>query len=209
MVKKINVTGDEAFKYLRSQLSFGSKFLSKKMLEIPLEEGEVFAFVPENISYEVLFNFERGGLYKTNKDLMETSSVLPVQNESKLSVINIIHEFIEMDNCNCCVFEEPNAKPSDPFIINSNFKFNTIKDEIFYFINKENNDLKEIEFILDQSESYYLTGVLTSIDYSNHKRINQFNELEPEILEKVVQNIKSFFSIAYDHEGYLLWSQIE
>ena len=63
MIQKVNVTSPGAFNYLRSQLSLGSTFLSKNILEFPLEQGKVFAFVPEETSNEALFQFESGGLY--------------------------------------------------------------------------------------------------------------------------------------------------
>lgn len=209
MIQKVNVTSPGAFNYLRSQLSLGSTFLSKNILEFPLEQGKVFAFVPEETSNEALFQFESGGLYAANRTLLIDSTLVPVRNEGDPFIVNVIREFLKMDACNCCIFEEPNAKPSDPFIKNSGHEYIHIKDEIFYFINNENNGVEDIESILTRSEAYYLLGVLSSLEYTFHKKFSPFSEIKPELLRPIVQNIEKFFSIAYDHEGYLMWSLTE
>jgi hypothetical protein len=209
MIQKVNVTSPKAFNYLRSLLCFGSSFLSKYILEFPLEQGKVFAFVPEETSNEALFQFESGGLYAANRTLLINSTVVPIQNEGKSFIVNIVREFLKMDTGNCCMFEEPNAKPSDPFIKNSGHGYIHIKDEIFYFINNGNNSVEEIENILTKSEAHYLLGVLSSLECTFHKNFSPFSEIKPELLRIIVQNIEKFFSIAYDHEGYLMWSLTE
>ena len=208
MIKKVNVTGVEAFKYLRSQLILGSTFLANDMQELPIEKGKVFAFVPEGISNETLFQFEKGNVYKTEKISTANATVVSFQNELVPFIVGIIHDFLKTDERNCCLFEEPNAKPSDPFVINSEYKYVSIKDDIFYFINKENNHVAEIETILKRSEAYYLLGVLTSLNYNNHKDFSPFAKLKPEIFKKIVRNTEFFFSSAYDFESYLMWSRI-
>lgn len=208
MIQKVNVTSPKAFNYLRSQLSLGSVFLSRNILKLPLEHGKVFAFVPKETSNEALFRFESGGLYVVDRTLLTNPIVVPVQNEGVPFIVSIIHEFLKLDICNCSIFEEPNAKPSDPIIINSGREYVSIKEEIFYFLNSDNNNVKEIEQVLMRSEAYYLLGVLGSLDYRINANFKPFERITAELIKMIVDNINSFFVSAYDHEGYLMWTMI-
>lgn len=209
MIQKLNVTGPKAFNYLRSQLNIGSVFLSGNVLKLPLEQGRVFAFVPEETSSEALFRFDSGGLYVIDRTLLANPTVVPVPNEGVPFIVNIIHEFLKLDASNCCIFEEPNSKPSDPFIINSGWEYVSIKEQIFYFIDNKNNSVEEIERVLARSEAYYLLGVLTTLDKPYGDSFRPFREINPELLEMAARNIQRFFAIAYDHEAYLMWTRNE
>lgn len=81
MLKKVEITRTSSFEYLRSQLT-SEKILSKSLGEIDIESGKVFAFVPENISEEQLYNFRQGGLYPSEKELINRAWLNEVNNSA-------------------------------------------------------------------------------------------------------------------------------
>jgi len=207
MIGKKNITSKDSYKYLRSQLKIGGKTLSNLINILPLENGKIFAFVPEGIPEKSLYEFDKGGLYFFDKELLKnTPALVPVQNDARSVLIRNLHEYLDLKKENCCIFEEPIALPSDPFIKNSEIEYVHINDEMFYFFDKKNNDAKKIEKSFTGSEAHYFLCALSTLNFEEHFEFAPFKKITTELLEKVVANLTSFFVRAYDGEGYLMWT---
>jgi hypothetical protein len=208
MIEKINVTSDDSFKYLREQLNMGGKTLSNYISLLPLENGKIYSFVPEGISEKSLYQFDIGGIYSFDKELFKNSPVLiPIQNDARLLLIKDIYEYLDINDENCCVFEEPNGRPQDKWIKNSKIDYVHIADEVFYFFDKKNNSLKQIEDTFKVSEAYYFLCSLGSLSYNIHNKFTPLQEIGVELLKEFVDNLNAFFVKAYDGEGYLMWTK--
>lgn len=207
MIEKREVTGVEALEYLQNQLSLGGKTLSNYINQHPLQYGQVYSFVPKGTSQGSLYNFKSGGIYFSNKESLSNGPILiPIRNDAKDILINIINEFIQNTDDNCCIFEEPNAKPSDPWISNSGIEYIFYGEEIFYFFDKSNNNKEGIENAIKRSDGYYFLCALGSLNFANHAGFTSFQSVSPELLKAFVQKIAFFFVKAYDGEGYLMWT---
>lgn len=206
MIQKKEVTGSKAFKYLAEQLSLGGKTLSNCINLLPIQGGKIYAFVPENTLEEQLFNFEAGGIYPNNMKLSKTANLIPIPNEARPVLINIISNYLSITEENCCIFEESNAKPSDPWISKSKIEYVYKDEEIFYFFDEKNANNILLERAIRVSDGYYFLFALGSINIEDHVRFTPFAAIKFELLKIFSERINSFFVKAYDGEGYLMWT---
>ncbi len=208
MVEKRDVSEIDSFKYLRSQLNIGGKALSNYINMLPIESGKVFSFVPKGTSEKSLYEFEKGGLYFFDKELLkQVPPLVPIQNEARPLLISTVYNYLNSGMENCCIFEEPIALPSDPWVKNSMIKYVHINNEMFYFFDNKNKDIKEIDRAFKASEAHYFLCALSSFNTFEHDKFISFKEITIELIKEVVDNLNSFFVRAYDGEGYLMWTK--
>ncbi len=206
IVKKI-VTGLKSFNYIRSQLNIGI-YLSNCISKLPIENGDVFSFVPEETSEENLFNFGSGGIYPFDKDQLKTTNLIPIRNDSKSIVLNEILEFIKTDESNCCLFADPSASPNFPWVKSSGIEYVFLKhEEMYYYFDNRKYDLKEINEAFTISDTYIFLCALSSLNLEQRSYFEPFKEITTNSLDIFVKNTSAFFMKAYDHEGYLLWTK--
>jgi hypothetical protein len=116
MVEKKLVTGSEAFLYVREQLGIGGT-LSQCINGLSIEEGEIFAFVPNATPYELVYRFNSGGIYAPGKSVLKDRKVIPIQNDARPLVVNEISEYLKGSKENCCLFEDINGDLSYPWVV--------------------------------------------------------------------------------------------
>jgi hypothetical protein len=207
MIAKKDVTGPKAFTYLKEQLYLGGKTLSNSIERITIEAGKVYAFVPENTPNEVLYDFNEGVIYPFDRELLRNKpALIPVQNESRPFVMNFVLEYLSEGNDNCCIFEDPVGSPEFPYLINPRKEYVYIKDEMFYFFDKLNNDEAKFKSAFKDSEAYYFLCALSKVEINDHILFYGMKKIDPQLIEKIVKNIVSFIVRAYDGEGYLIWN---
>jgi hypothetical protein len=208
MIDKKDVTGLAAFKYLRKQLDMGIS-LSQSVNKLPIEDGEVYSFVPVGTSDEALYNFEFGGIYPFDKDELKSTQLSLVRNDARPVVLNEIQSYIIENEENCCIFEEPNASPDFPWVKASRMEFIHLNnEEMFFFFDKKNSAIEKVKEAFNTSEAYIFLCALSTLNISEHAQFEAFKEITIASLELFVKDIRSFFVRAYDGEGYLMWSKI-
>jgi hypothetical protein len=206
MIKRIDITSAQTFAYVQEQLELSGKTLANQLLSKSLTEGKVFAYAPENTPSELLYRFETGGIYPFDRSLLQnTPALIPVQNDARPVVINDILQYLRENKQHCCLFEEANAIPSDPWVKQSQMKYVHLNEEMYYFFN-EDAQPEEFEDAFKTSEGYYFLCALCSLPIDNQDGFSPFNSLDSEQLKNFASNVASFFVRAYDGEGYLQWS---
>lgn len=208
VIDKKNVTGEDAFAYIRKQLGVG-KTLSSLMGKLPIEDGVVYSFVPDVALEERVFNFDSGGLYPFNKEVLKTPNlVTPIKNESRPLVVADILNFLGRSKSNFCLFEDPAALPSDPSIGSLGIKYVCLNDtEVYYFFNGSDIAPKKVTEAFIVSEGYIFLCALSSMNIKTQNRFNASSEIAEAILEEFVNGIAMFIVGAYDHESYLMWER--
>jgi hypothetical protein len=205
MTEEINVTGIEAFSYLRKQLDIGIS-LSNCINSLSIEDGEVYSFVPAGTSREKIYNFNLGGIYPFQKEELSSSQLNPIRNDSRQIAICKIRKHIEADDKNCCIFENPNASPYFPWVKTLGIEYVHLRnEEMFFFFDKNNDVIEHVENAFIISEAYIFLCALSSLNENDHSNLAAFKEITVDILELFVKNLSSFFVKAYDGEGYLMW----
>jgi hypothetical protein len=206
MIQKKNVTSSKAYNYLRKQLDMGIS-LSQCISKLPLEKGEVYSFVPEDTSDEILYNFDFGGVYAIDKEKAISSQISPVKNDARPLVLSEIQNYLNEGEMNCCIFEEPNASPDFPWVKTSGMEYIHLNNqEMFFFFDKENNDNEKVQDAFTTSEVYIFLCVLSELKKEEHAQFAAFNEVAIDAIELFAKNMKKMFVRAYDGEGYLMWT---
>jgi hypothetical protein len=206
MIKRTEVTGGKAFEYCREQVNLSGKTLANAILNLPIENGKVYSYVPENTPTEILFRFSSGGVYPFDKSLLQSSPALvPVQNDAEPIVINTIIKYLNSNTEHCCLFEEPSGFPSDPWVEKEKIRFIHIGQEMFYFFNNDANK-EEFEEIFKISQGYYFLCALSSLVQNQQSYFITYREISSENIRSFTDNLSSFFVRAYDGEGFLEWT---
>lgn len=206
MIQKIDVTGIAAFEYLSNQLELGGKSLSRLISLLQLKEGKIYSFAPKHTSKKSLFEFNKGGIYSLTKKNIFENGLIAIRNDSKKIILNLLYEYINKNNDNLCIFEEPNAIPSDKWISNSKMEYAFLGNEIYYLFQKSNNKV-DLEKAFKTSEGYYFLCVLSTVKSYNRPQFLIKKEINSNLLSEIVENLSCFFIRAYDGEGYLMWSK--
>ncbi len=204
MIKRIDVSGEAAFAYLREQLNMSGP-LGKLLLSTDISKGRVFAYVPETTPVEYLYRFHAGGLYPVVESSYKKNKV-PVQNKATAILINHILQYLKKSESHCCLFEEPNAKPSDPWVTMEKIEYVQLDEEMFYFFNNKvqsENFEKSIKNIV----GYYFLCTLSSLPVAMQNGFSPFSFLTVKQLNDYASKCCSFFVNAYDYEGYLEWNK--
>lgn len=140
--------GPEATAYIREQLSWG-RTLGKLLLNLPLEEGRVIAYLPASTSFEQSRNFRAGGLPKTQQGTLD-------------NLIDAISEYLVGSGKRYAVFEDINAQVGDPFLEEEKEQFFTYKTDVYYFLSSQSNAPNRIRYMAT-GYAWYFLGVLTSL----------------------------------------------
>jgi len=166
MIKRIDVTGEASFAYLRDQLNM-SGALAKCLLSTDLSKGKVFAYVPETTPSELLYRFHVGGLYPVDQSLLQ-NNIVPIQNDATSDLIKYIFQYLKKSDSHCCLFEEPSARPSDSWVTKTKVDYVHLNEEMFYFFN--NNVQSEIfENSFRAIVGYYFLCTLSSLPVKMQK----------------------------------------
>jgi hypothetical protein len=210
MIKKVDVTSEKAFVYLKKHVSLSGKTLASYIELLPLENGKVYSFVPENIPEKELYNFDDGVLYPYDKTTSNNvihqpngSLLVPIQNHAEPIVIDLIIDYLHSEN-HCCLIEEATSQPSDPCVKNSQLKYLFLQNEMYYFFNQEVNE-KEFKEAFRTSQAWYFLCTLSILSPEEQNHFKPYKELSVELIKTYVASLNSFFVRAYDNEGYLQW----
>jgi hypothetical protein len=207
MIEKLDVTSSKAIEYFKEQLYLAEKLLSYNLHFLSMEEGEIYSFVPHGTKEEVLYDFYGGSLYPLDTNARAFNpTLIPVQNEAKPVLIDMISEYLRHNN-NCCVFEEPVATPDDAWVATSDIDYVRVQKEMFYFFDEENNDKNKLEKALVTSSNYYFLCVLGSLEKEKRALFTPGKEIPTTILEEFAKTPYAVIVKAYDGEGYLIWER--
>ena len=100
MIQKIEIANSKSFKYLREELDRG-RTLCNYLSQLPIEKGKVFTFAPSEASEKQMLDFESGGLYPFDKELLKTSNLILVRKDARPIVINEIKNYLSARIAKC------------------------------------------------------------------------------------------------------------
>lgn len=188
MLQKVEF-GPEAIVYIREQLSWG-RALGKLLLNLPLEEGRVIAYLPASTSFEQRRNFRTGGLPKTQSKTVD-------------NLRGLISKYLVGPGKKYAVFEDINAQVGDPFLQEEKEQYFIYKTDIYYFLNSKNNDPERMRCIVT-GYAWYFLGMLTSLaedgpDIQNHQIVTH------KLLKQLTMSAEYLVVGAYDAENELIW----
>jgi len=137
----------------------------------------------------------RRGEYVTFKPVLNTNAHL----------VNMIHEYLQKEKDNICIFENFEAKKSDPWSESRKVNLFFYKDEVYHLLSNKNFSTRSIDQELRWASTvYHFMGVMSSLPIENQKT-TESHELSDTEWDIVVSNLKRIIVGAYDGESYLIW----
>jgi hypothetical protein len=203
MIKKIDISSPETFAYLEKQLDLSGKTFATDLLSRPLTGGKVYAYVPENTAAELLYRFESGGIYPTERK----PGLVAVQNNARPVVIEYILKYLQQNNEHCCLFEDALAEPSYPYVKRRGIDYVHLGNEMYYFFSSDAK-YESVEVALRFSGGHYFLCALSSLAIEKQEGFSPLSSVVAEQLKELSSAVVSFFVRAYDGEGYLEWCKI-
>lgn len=203
--------GAQGISYVKKQLSYGLT-LSKAVLKyIDLDRGQVMIKVSENVNVRAIYNFENAGLLNTAPASSwkiigkgdKKYTAVPVYVDFSF-IANIINSFLKNSDDNICVFENRNAKPTDPVLHSYQSCIWMFKNEVYHVLNLRSYPNEEIEHTIREAHSLWtFVGFLSSLPKVGSNCIH--TEVTEENLECLAQRVEKIIVSAYDNEGFLVW----
>jgi hypothetical protein len=184
--------GEEAVRYMRQNLAHGNA-LSRRLLSLPLDAGDVFAYLPGNTNPEITRRLECGGVASGE-----------VAAEIERELISFIANYLAGPGRPYAVFEDLSAKPSDACLSSSDALFFTHGLEVDYFLPAGQRTPDEIITAVRAVSSWVFNGFLSALPSVPDIRNRQ--EVGNEVIEVLAQNTKHILLGAYDREGYVIWT---
>src|SRR5262249_28890495 len=124
------------------------KSIGKHLLNLPLFDGEVIAFLPESTTVERSKNFGPGGVAKNEK--------------LKLPVIDFMSRYLEGSDERYAVFDDPLAQSGSVATTIPNEQFFVCDSEVYPFVTATDNYRQRLRKSLSLG-TWYFVGILTSL----------------------------------------------
>jgi hypothetical protein len=205
MLTRIEVTGEKSFSYLREHLYLSGKVLASALETFSLDKGRVFTFVPEDIPHEKLTEFNEGVLYPVDVELSKKPPFLvPVQNDARPMVQELVLNYLTQDATHCCIIEEPVGAPDDPWVKKEKVEYIHIGQEMYYFFNRH-AEATVFRETFQTAENYYFLCALGALNMEAQQLFTPFHHVEKDQIKSFAETVSSFIVKAYDGEGYLQW----
>ena len=181
--------GPETFVYIRSQLGQG-RGLGRALLQLPIESGRAFTYLPEGVSPGELRDFESGGV---------------ASGEENRQLAEFVHAYVgaEPNGVRLAVFEHPTAsrgdarKPQSPYF--------TVGDDVYLFV-EPGSSVDDIARTAREAHWYPSLGVLGALPSLPLPRA-QGSEQSPTLIATVADGADHVLVGAYDAEAWIIWSR--
>jgi hypothetical protein len=202
MIVKKDVSGPRAISYIKEHVNRSGKTLAELLLTLPLSEGKVFAFVPEDCRNDSLFNFDSG--FADDNEVIthdDGSALVPIQNHARPVILAAVRSYLSSDPEHCCIYEDPYGAG---FGLSKKIDFSHFHDE-YYYLFSQGYHVENLEHALKDGGPYYFLMVLSRLSDAKQADFVSPKILDHELLVEAFQNVNSFFVMAYDWESYLQW----
>ena len=176
--------GDEAFEYIRSELSHG-RGLGKRLVEHPLD-GSVMAVLSASVPADAAIDFQSG-------------DVATGQEVTKLA--DLVGSYVSARTAGVCVFEHPTLRVGD-----SRFPpldYFTVGADV-YLILTSTSDHESIMAAAKEAHWYPSIGVLATL--ADPQSVPASGSSQPEsVLDDLAARIEGVIVGAYDGESWFVW----
>lgn len=183
------------FSYLRGELTQGGE-LSQHLLELDLEKGVVFTYIPNGFDLSDHGNYSESMEFKVGKR---------VAHEFEAITSEAIYEFLDRDSQNVAIFETP-WTINDPIVAIRDHHYFLIRSMV-YDILLGSSSIESIKQYLRGAQSYP-TMIVLSTNF-HFEVFLQNMELNDKTLKQIIENCDSLIVGAFDGEGFLFWTKQE
>lgn len=195
-----------ALDWIRESLSVNTGLSGALLENVPLDHGEVWAYAPENVDSQKLYDFSSGGLIKNGiggaKKIYKGDAFYSVKAKGSCGSLLTLYVkgLFEGKVIKTCIFEDVMARPSDPDIVGrlSESAF-SIGEEVYHAISGDSFRLEKVrEIVTAVNESWHFLCAGFGRDFDPKKA--SFREFK-----KLALDLKVLVVGAYDGESFLVW----
>jgi hypothetical protein len=200
--------GQQGVDYLVRYLEDGRSLAKHLLARADLGRGRVATFLPDTITEVTATQLNFGILgapppqtHVTIEEGGQQWTMVP-----KLSVLfllaPIIESYLAANAGRVCVFEDTNARATDPWIATADTRLALAGHEVYHFIAGPEATTEEILRTLRSAMDWRLVGILTSIKRPLAQKIEEITESE---MAELAANAFHIVAGAYDGEGFVIW----
>jgi hypothetical protein len=202
---KIIKIGDEAYQYVKTRIGVNSVLATLLEKQIDFKKGTFFTFMPQNVTLEHPIDLDSGGVLKINESAIKYSKgmkMVPVPNTSD-GLVDYIYNFLHKNKNNIALIEDFLAGPEDKDVNNPLGKVILAEDNVYRLLTSDSSKENILHMIKYCSSFPVAIGILA--EYPNAETLLTQAVLGEQVITIAVNNIKSLYIEAFDHEGYIIW----
>ena len=166
------------------------------LVSLPLRNGTLMTFVPDDANAETATDFRHGGLA-----VGTSSGVIGAINEK---VATLIAHHLSGGPAHYAIFEDYLREPDSKLLAGDHYFVH--QNEVCLFISPgTGGDPHDIKRALKNASRYTFRGILTSLGSNRELMVGE--SVAPAVLAELAQNSKHILVGAYDEESYIIWSR--
>lgn len=185
--------GPDGAAYIANCLRQGTG-LSRKLLELPLMSGNVFAPLLKQLSRDRATSFNVGGMM--------------ARQTCCLWLADHLRHLWETAGSGTFVLQDIWAKPSDLSIRRSRCKSFSDASSVYYFLERGEMSVAAVEVALSAITSFLVIGIFTGCQI-RERQLPLDRKVSPAVIEELAANTREIFVSAYDQEGLVVWQNPE
>lgn len=186
--------GLEALAYLKGFLANGLT-LSRSFLDVPLERGEVFAYLPPDLRFSSANDFECGAAL-TPEQASETQQWLE----------KFVSDHLGKRNAACAVFEHALASSDDPWLRTFEDVVFFYGSEVYYFVLSSQGTTLIDDALDGAAAGHFFRGILTELPAGSS--LSNREHVSHELMQVLKARTAHIIVGVYDQDAYLVWSKV-
>lgn len=212
--KEINL-GAEAITYIKKVLSLGCTLSSYVLQNVDLWSVKVVTGLPESANFDKINDFEAGLILPQVPESKWIENIGEDGKKSTLIPIPIytaylfekIKNYLESHRGGLCIFENANAKPSDPILRHYKSRIWFFHDEVYHILGEGKHPFETIERVISEyRSSLNFVGFMTSLP--ENQKYSNLAKISSDVLLLLAERVDNIIIGAYDGESFLIWNRL-
>lgn len=180
--------------YIRGELQQG-RTLSRYLLELPLEQGQVFAYLPDDTPVEMANEVDILHPYIIGAEVakLQLSSFLSAQLRARENALVVFENAVAWST-------DANYGPS------SRHQFFSFGREVYNFLVPDDAESEKVMATIRATIAYPFIGVITSLP-EYRPRLQVSERVEEALLIELADRAEHIVIGAYDNQAQIIWSR--
>ena len=210
MIKQ-HIFGNEAAKYIRSRLAGGFE-LSKLLLDVPLEDGEIVAFLPASIDparsddfAHAIVPMDVARSVSVNGMTITPSGRHPIAIAIRNELTDMIVSFLLGRAGRCVVFEDGTSKVGDEWLMRENPQYFSYEQVVYHFLLPKDANEASVRNTIAHARSWMFLGVMATCTEINDAPSGV--AVPHSLLRSLRAGIEGLVVGAFDNDSDLIWRE--
>ena len=209
--------GEGGIDYVQTRLSWGKdneKALATYLLDLPLNEGKVWTYLPANVEESAIGRLDQGGVLSAQEGFYWGDHYVtpigggPDDLALKVWLYDFISRHLHQPGNPLYVLEDENALQSDPWLEAYDGPVFFHESDVYHFVVPSNNSIETIASAEKSAASLWLfIRILTKLPMASV--LNSRVQVGSEVLRVMAENTEHIIVEAYDNEANVIWSRNE